>query len=330
MKSRKRGFKPRFFVAMNKYIYTIILMWSMTVEAFAACNAVTALQALPNGLLSLGQRGEARLQALPVLGCVAPGANAEAASSLNLPRLEVTAASAYSNSLWIGAYGGVIGVSHDSASTWQLSAIAAAESLPILDIHFASASKGYAVGSLGLYLETSDAGVTWQRKTVFIDPEWEEPDDLSLNSIVSLRDGTLIIAAEAGAVYRKKKTADAWEKLSTGYEGSYFRAVAYGRKGVVVAGLGGTVHISRNAGDSWEDISAQDSTGIFAILPLSNGELLMAGAAGKFYLSSNGARQLRLLDLGFNGTAADLAVYRERLYVATERGLQAFTLDELK
>ena len=90
-------------------------------------------------------------------------------------------------------------------------------SKPFLDVLFLDEMNGFATGAYGLLFATKDGGLTWINYADRI----ENLDRFHLNSIGKTDAGTLIIAGEAGVMFRSKDNGESWETLYSPYEGSW-------------------------------------------------------------------------------------------------------------
>ncbi len=73
------------------------------------------------------------------------------------------AIAAHGDSVWIaGSPGGLVFHSPDAGRSWQVQLTENA--LPLNDLHFLDANRGWAVGALGTILATRDGGATWRKQ----------------------------------------------------------------------------------------------------------------------------------------------------------------------
>lgn len=148
---------------------------------------------------------------------------------------------------------------------------------PLMDVWFADADTGIAVGAYGSYLRTSDGGRSWIHDTTRID----NPDDLHYYAIASGGAGRLLIVGESGSVFRSRDGGAGWEQLAQAYEGTLFGALAFTPGDTVcVFGLQGTVLVSRDFGDTWQRLHSPTESVLAGGTIASGGEALIVGNVG--------------------------------------------------
>jgi photosystem II stability/assembly factor-like uncharacterized protein len=177
--------------------------------------------------------------------------------------------------------------SGDADSQQALEAVernyATGPSLPLLDVWFEDALHGYAVGSFGNLTVTVDGGQTWAPWFERIDNE----EMLNLNAVRGIGDD-LFIAAERGTLFKLNRAARRFEKIETGYDGSFFGITGH-EQAVLLYGLSGAVYRSVDQGLSWARLTTSSQTTITAggalpdvpgfVLVNAGGELLLGNAA---------------------------------------------------
>ncbi|MBK8992862.1 MAG: hypothetical protein IPM40_14830 [Gammaproteobacteria bacterium] len=148
---------------------------------------------------------------------------------------------------------------------------------PLMDVWFADADNGIAVGAYGSYLRTSDGGRSWIHDTARID----NPDELHYYAIVSGGSGRLLIVGESGSMFRSRDGGASWEALSHAYEGTLFGALAFTPGDAVCAfGLQGTVLVSPDFGDTWRRLDSPTESVLAGGTIARDGEALIVGNVG--------------------------------------------------
>ena len=154
--------------------------------------------------------------------------------------------------------------------------------LPFFDVHFENERQGWIVGSFGRIFRTEDGGNSWTPWMERVD----NPQFLHFTTIRAIA-GTLYITSERGTVFRLPPGADRFERVATGYHGTFFGLT--GRPGLLVAyGLRGNAFQSRDNGVSWQPASTGNTANLTAGLVLENGSILLATQTGQFLTSSGG------------------------------------------
>ena len=145
----------------------------------------------------------------------------------------------------------------------------------LLDVAFIDAEHGYVLGAYGLLLQTQDGGQSWQP----LIEELGNLDGFHLNAI-TFNDTGVLIAGEAGVLFRRFHGEDAWEALDSPYEGSFFGAQSLGANRLLVFGLRGHAFISEDQGDSWEPLQLPLNRTLMGAAQLDNGTLVLVGSFG--------------------------------------------------
>ncbi|MDB5974474.1 MAG: hypothetical protein JWR07_1234 [Nevskia sp.] len=177
---------------------------------------------------------------------------------------------------WAVGHDAAILHTDDGGRSWRLQHFDAEAQKPLMDVLFTDSSRGYAVGSFGSFLATKDGGTTWSE----LDAPAIRADGLHLNAILKLNDGQLFLAGEAGLL---GSSADGitWARLKPPYEGSYFGALPWGAKGVLVFGLRGNVYTTDDVhSGAWSKIELGTTQSIFGGVPLAQGGAALVGADG--------------------------------------------------
>ena len=162
---------------------------------------------------------------------------------------------------------------------------------PFLDVWFADANNGYAVGAYNLIFHTSDGGATWESWFDRVD----NPRYFNLYAIRCAA-GELFVAGEGGLVLKLDAAAQRFRAVKIPYEGSLFGLVDGGARAVVF-GLRGNVYGSDDGGTTWEKIDAGLPASVVAAARLRDGGLLVADAGGRIAASADGGHTFAPLAL---------------------------------
>lgn len=154
-------------------------------------------------------------------------------------------------------------------------AIHQTEADPFMDIWFQNSSTGIAVGAFGTVVLTHDGGQTWQD----ISDQLDNFDGYHLYSISANHEGRILIAGEAGSLFRSDDMGSSWETLSSPYEGSFFGVNVLSSNDVIIYGLRGNLLFSSDFGNSWKSLKTGTESSLFSAF--STGERVMiVGDAG--------------------------------------------------
>jgi photosystem II stability/assembly factor-like uncharacterized protein len=195
---------------------------------------------------------------------------------------------------------------------------AAAEgpSRPFLDVWFADAREGFAVGAYNLIFHTSDGGQTWE-------PWVERTQNERFYHLYGIRGGSdgLYIVGELGLALRFDPGTGRFAALQTPYEGSYFGLLT--KPGLVLAyGLRGTAYRSHDGGQNWEAADTGITTSITAGQVMADGRLLLCSMAGDVLVSADDGAHFRPVALKTPMPCTGLAVSGDALMLSGLRGVR--------
>jgi photosystem II stability/assembly factor-like uncharacterized protein len=162
-------------------------------------------------------------------------------------------------------------------------------SLPWLDVWFDDAERGYAVGSFGMLIATTDGGRTWTPWLDRIDHE-----QLNLNTVRGIS-GDVFIAGEHGRVHKLDRQQQRFIALPTGYTGSFF-GLAGSADTLLAFGLRGVTYRSHDRGRSWEPVKMPSETTIAAgMFDAGSGAFVLVNAAGQLLVGDTSARAFKAI-----------------------------------
>ncbi len=145
----------------------------------------------------------------------------------------------------------------------------------LLDVAFVDADNGYVLGAYGLLLATQDGGRSWQPMLEALD----NPDGFHLNSI-AFNDTAVLIAGEAGTLFRRINGDTQWQTLDSPYEGSFFGIHTLGDNRLLVYGLRGNAFVSDDGGDNWRQMPLPLNRTLTGAAQLEDGTLVLVGSFG--------------------------------------------------
>ena len=217
-------------------------------------------------------------------------------------RSTLTTVTANAGRLWAGGHDTAIITSGDGGETWTRQYFDPDRQQAVMDIYFADARNGIAMGAYGLYLTTTDAGQTW------IDGTVDEENDYHLNDMIRFDDGQRMIAGEAGFSYRSFDDGLTWEALDMPYLGSMWGAQKSANNCVVFFGLRGHILESCDFGESWTELDADTLSSLSGaafdedatVIVGNSGVVLVREGSGDFfvYTHSSGVDFASVLALG--------------------------------
>ncbi|WP_075790942.1 WD40/YVTN/BNR-like repeat-containing protein [Massilia putida] len=158
---------------------------------------------------------------------------------------------------------------------------------PFLALHFGDALNGIVVGAYNLAFRTRDGGKTWTSLMGRLD----NPKGNHLYAVRSTGD-VVYIAGEQGLLLRATDGGLHFERLDTGYKGSFFALCLPGADEVVVGGLRGNAYRSRDRGASWNKLESPTPAAITAIGVRGADGIVAVNQAGQVLAAGPGATAL--------------------------------------
>jgi len=155
---------------------------------------------------------------------------------------------------------------------------------PFLDVWFADAMNGYAVGAYNLIFRTADGGKTWE-------PWFDRTENPKFFNLYSIRPaaGALYVSGEGGLVMKLDAAGQRFKAVSPQYNGSLF-GVADARNAVVVYGLRGNVFRSDDGGAHWTKVDAGLPAAVVGATRTPQGATVLADVGGRLAVSTDGAQ----------------------------------------
>jgi len=153
--------------------------------------------------------------------------------------------------------------------------------MPVLDLWFEDAERGWAIGPFGTLLGTADGGKSWQ--------SWvEKADNPKMLHYHAVRNigGELYVPSEQGTVFKLDRAQQRFTALQTGYAGSFFGVVGT-HEFVLAYGLRGTVYRSRDRGKSWQRLATGLPGTLTGATMLADGRVLIVSQDGRAIVSAD-------------------------------------------
>jgi photosystem II stability/assembly factor-like uncharacterized protein len=161
--------------------------------------------------------------------------------------------------------------------------------LPYLDVWFKDASEGFAVGSFGMLIATTDGGRTW---TPWLD-RIDNSEFVNLNCIRELG-GDIFIAGERGQVFKLDRAKGRFRATPTGYAGSFF-GIAGNSRTVLVFGLRGVAYRSGDRGSSWKAVPMPaDATISAGVARADDSGFILVNSVGQILTADGEAREFKV------------------------------------
>lgn len=187
---------------------------------------------------------------------------------------------------WAAGHGGVIIATKDGGETWSVLAGKLDGPEILFSVWFKDANRGMAVGPYGYAIETADGGKTWSRREL----AQGEDGERHLNQIFAAPGGTLLIAAEAGTVFRSVDGGRSWATIKVPYKGSLWGGLALSDGTLLLYGMRGHVLRSTDKGASWTDAVAGTDQSLTGAAQFADGTLVLVGLGGAVARSRDGGR----------------------------------------
>lgn len=270
---------------------------SFAAERLAACDVLTGIAVSEEQVITVGPRGSVLVANTKQLAseALAPHCSSQTSTGISTvwrsqklePTVPWTGLKGSATSLWLLGQQQTLLHSVDFGSSWNVVSHEPDSSFAYMDVLLPSAANMppnsaaplYAVGMRGLYSVSTDNGKTWQQQDLYIDPEWDEPEDFNLNGIVRLVDGGLLVAGEAGAVYWSEDGKD-WTKDNAGSDATWFGLTLLPNGGALLLGFGGAVAYVDTYKGQWVLLDSGVQSSLFSATVLPSGKLLLGGQHG--------------------------------------------------
>ncbi|MES1991542.1 MAG: YCF48-related protein [Pseudomonadota bacterium] len=243
---------------------------------------------------------------------------------------QVTLTSVYFVNDKVGYAGGhdtTVIKTEDGGDTWTPSYHNMEAQSPIMTVFFEDENHGYAMGAFSFVIETKDGGKTWeQRELVSGDNE-----DSHLNKAFATKDGTLLVAAEFGKVFRSTDKGVTFSVVNTGYEGSFWGGMNLKSGSALVFGMRGNVYRTDDDGVTWKKINSGTDKSVSGGWELDNGTVVLVGLQGYVGYSTDGGENFTEVTRADRlGYAAVLPGSDNTISVFGEPGVKSQPDDEKK
>jgi photosystem II stability/assembly factor-like uncharacterized protein len=174
----------------------------------------------------------------------------------------------------------------DGGETWTQVPIEEAGSDSLLGVTHLGGDRLAAYGAFGLYLDSTDAGRTWQRRVIL-----GEEFDRHISQVLPAG-SALLLVAESGTLARSDDGGVTWTQLASPYQGSYFGALELKDGSILVFGMRGNVYRTTDLGATWQKVELGTTASLMGGAQLKDGRILLVGNTGLLALSTDGGRTL--------------------------------------
>ncbi|MCZ7556079.1 MAG: YCF48-related protein [Bacteroidia bacterium] len=152
------------------------------------------------------------------------------------------------------------------------------------DIDFADAQHGIAVGSFGIILHTSDAGVTWN----YLDAEIQD----DLHAVVYTDAANAVITGANGILLRTSTGGLSWQKSTIGTNRRIMdiTAIPGGGGSLIAVGDNGTLLRSTDGGESWTNAIHSSTSNLTRVHFTDGNNGIITGGGGTLLRSADGGK----------------------------------------
>lgn len=227
-------------------------------------------------------------------------------------------------------------LTEDAGETWTISHQEVSNYQPALfSVLYLSKTKITAVGSYGLYLETTDGGNAWNNRVVsslsdvydgfshFYDIERLSADTWYLAGEKYIAESNDIGEEfSKGMIAVTKDNGETWTKLNSPYEGSFFGITVKGHD-IYVYGLLGNLFHSIDNGESWQRIELGTESGLHDMLITDDGTLALVGTGGVL-VQKSGADLNLVKRTDLKGRAGLIYIGHDQFIIVGEGGVEQY------
>lgn len=235
---------------------------------------------------------------------------------------QVTLTSVYFVNNKIGYAGGhdsTVIRTDDGGNNWTLSYHNAESQSPIMSVYFENENHGFAMGAFSFVIETQDGGKTWNQRSLIEGSQ----EDSHLNKVFATKQGTILVAAEFGKVYRSTDQGKTFTEIATGYEGSFWGGMSLKDGSALIYGMRGNVYRSTDDGTTWAKINSGTDKSVGGGVELDNGTIVLVGLQGYVgYSTDNGLNFTEVTRADRLGYVAVLQAANNKIAVFGEPGVK--------
>jgi len=171
-------------------------------------------------------------------------------------------------------HGGSAVRTEDGGASWTDVTIEEAVPDSLLGVASLGGDHFVAYGAFGLYFDSTDAGRSWERRTVI-----SEDFDRHISQVLQVG-SSLFMVAESGTLARSEDGGETWTAVESPYEGSYFAALTTTDGALLAFGMRGNIYRSMDVGATWQKVEIGTTASIMSGRQLADGRVLLVGNAG--------------------------------------------------
>jgi photosystem II stability/assembly factor-like uncharacterized protein len=176
----------------------------------------------------------------------------------------------------------------DGGATWSRVPLEEAEPESLLGVANLGGDHFVAYGAFGMYFDSTDAGRTWQRRTVIA-----EDFDRHISQVLPIG-SSLFLVAESGTLARSDDGGTTWVALTSPYAGSYFATLVTKGGALLAFGMRGNVYRTTDLGATWQKVDLATTASLMSGRQLADGRILLVGNSGLLAVSKDDGQTLDL------------------------------------
>lgn len=205
--------------------------------------------------------------------------------------VNMNSVSSFGNDVWIAANGGAVYKTQKTISPLTLYSAGTSENLK--SIVFVSSGTGFACGTNGTVVKSTDGGLTWFSSNSGI-------GSVQLNSISFSDANNGIAVGNGGVMYTTVNGGSTWGSVSSGTTRNLLKA-KYFADGIAVAGEYGTLLMYNG---SWTTVNTKTKTDITGVTGTGIGNVHVCGGGG--FIRNNSGGSTKFLNFETNPMMANL------------------------
>lgn len=234
--------------------------------------------------------------------------------------------------LAMGAFNYTIETS-DGGKTWKKRKLVADVAAPSAPAAAAPAPAAGATESADDLQAKADAEAEAKAKAAGVDGAYAvaEGDDAHINHAFAGPNGLVIVAAEAGKIYRSTDGGKTFSRIQTQYPGSFWGGTVLADGSIVIVGMRGNIWRSTDQGLTWSksDTGKADQS-IASVIQMPEGDVIAVGLSGGILVSKDGGKTFAVKYRDDRkGLNSVVATGEGKIFIAGEAGLHEVS-EEIK